>query len=108
MPADTVQSGNEAMRRDKVLATLAEHRADLERLGVKSIAVFGSVARDAAGPQSDVDVLVEFARPVGLFAFVRVQEYLQGLLGCVVDVVTPDGLKPQLRDHILREAVHAG
>ena len=95
------------MTREDVLHVLRLHRADLRRLGVKSLRLFGSVGRDGAEAESDVDLLVEFAGPVGLFGFAEVQAYLEALLGCDVDLVTPDALKPQLRDAILGEAVHA-
>jgi hypothetical protein len=95
------------MRRDEVLARLAAHREALRQLGVKSLAVFGSVARDEARPDSDVDVLVEFGRPVGLFDFVRVQIRLEEILGCRVDLATPDALRPSMRERILSEAVYA-
>jgi len=95
------------MKRDEVLEILSLHQADLKELGVKSLAVFGSVARDEAGPDSDVDLLAEFQRPFGLFKFVEVKEYLENILGCSVDLVTPDALHPALKDIILREAVRA-
>ena len=57
------------MRRDEALRLLAAHREEIARFGVKSLAIFGSVARDEAGPDSDVDVLVEFSVPVGLSHF---------------------------------------
>ena len=95
------------MTRDKVLALLNDHRAELDQLGVGSLAVFGSVARDDAGADSDVDILVEFRQPVGLFEFVRLQLRLQTILGRRVDLVTPDALRPTMRDQILREAVYA-
>jgi predicted nucleotidyltransferase len=90
-----------------VSARLREHRADLERLGVKSLALFGSAARGEARQDSDVDLLVEFSRPVGLFHFMEVKEFLEEVLGRRVDLVTPDALKPQLREAILEEAVDA-
>lgn len=95
------------MTRDEILRLLAEHRAELEKFGVKSLALFGSAARDEAGAESDVDILVDFANPVGLFKFLDVKAYLEALLGCEVDLATPNALKRQLRASILREAVHA-
>lgn len=79
----------------------------LRRYGVASISIFGSVARGEARPDSDVDVLVEFAAPIGLFSVLRLERELEGILGHRVDVVTPAALKPQLRDRILEEAVRA-
>lgn len=52
------------MQRDNVLVVLRQHRATLRTLGVRSLALFGSVARDEATPASDVDVLVEFEPPI--------------------------------------------
>ncbi len=98
------------MNRQAALEILAEHRGELARdFGVVSLGVFGSVARDEAGPDSDVDVLVELAQQahVGLFGFVRLKRRLEDLLGCSVDLVTPDALRPQLRERILGELVLA-
>ncbi|MDJ0541002.1 MAG: nucleotidyltransferase domain-containing protein, partial [Microcystis sp. M53603_WE2] len=58
------------MKRDEVLTILAKHREQLEKLGVKSLSLFGSVARDEARFDSDVDLLVEFSKAVGLFEFI--------------------------------------
>jgi len=55
------------MRRARALQIIAEHEADLRSLGVRSLSIFGSVARDEAEPESDIDLLVEFDRPVGYF-----------------------------------------
>src|SRR6266498_1675336 len=85
------------MRRDEVLGALRRHRPELSSLGVSSLAVFGSVAREEAGPESDVDILVEFDRPVGLFEFVRLQQRLEALLRRRVDLVTPDALRARVR-----------
>lgn len=90
-----------------MLALLAANRAELERLGVRSLAIFGSVARDQAGPRSDIDLLVDIKRPMGLFQFLDIKAYLEELLGRKVDLVTREALKPQLRERILAEAVDA-
>ena len=95
------------MGRDEVLRLLRAHQAELRQFGVSSLAVFGSVARNEDGQQSDVDILVDFALPVGFFEFVRLQLRLESILGRKVDLVTRDALKPSMRDHILREAIHA-
>ncbi len=85
---------------------LKNHQADLRQRGVKSLAVFGSLVRGEATPASDIDLLVEFDRPVGLFEFIRLKLYLEELTGRRVDLVTPDALRPALRANILNEAVH--
>jgi predicted nucleotidyltransferase len=98
------------MNRSDVLEIIARHRAELAaEFGIRSLALFGSVVRDEATPASDVDLLVEFdGRPVGLFHLSRTQHYLESILGVPrVDLVLRDGIKPALRENILREAIHA-
>jgi uncharacterized protein len=79
------------MKQDEVLVIVEENRQQLQELEVKSLELFGSVARDEASPDSDV----EFNRPVGLFDFSRVWLYLEDILGCTVDMGTQDALKEQ-------------
>jgi predicted nucleotidyltransferase len=95
------------MRRAELLEIIAARKDELRALGVDSLAVFGSVARDEASPTSDVDLLVSFERPVGLLHFFRVQRHLEEMLRCRVDLVMRDAIKPQLRTRILAEAVDA-
>jgi predicted nucleotidyltransferase len=98
------------MNRADVLQKLRAERDYLrERYGVESLALFGSVARDDAGPERDVDVLVEFGRPITLFDLVAVQQYLERCLGLRrVDLVPRDSVYPAFRDDILGEALHVG
>lgn len=95
------------MTREEVQRRLSGERRELAELGVRSLDIFGSVARGEAAPGSDVDLLVDFDRPIGLFHFFRVQRRLEQILGCRVDLVMRDAVKPQLRDRIFREAVRA-
>ncbi|MEK6742923.1 MAG: nucleotidyltransferase family protein [Nitrospirota bacterium] len=91
-----------------VLELLDKNEADLRsRHHVKKIGVFGSVARNEAAATSDVDILVEFEQPVDFFEFIDLKEYLEKLLGRRVDLVTVKALKPQLKEHILKEVVYA-
>lgn len=76
-----------------------------ERFGVSRLTLFGSVARDQAEPGSDVDLLVEFSKPVGFFSFMELQNHLEALLGCTVDLGTARSLKPRIRARVLAEAV---
>ncbi len=95
------------MGRAEVVNALQRHAAEIRGHGVRRLALFGSLARNEDGPESDVDILVEFERPISLFGFLEVKEYLESLLGRSVDLVTREALKPQLRDRILGEAVNA-
>jgi predicted nucleotidyltransferase len=98
------------MNRNQVIRIIADHRETLARdFGVKSLALFGSVVRNEANPTSDVDLLVEFDdRPIGLFHLSRTQHYLEKILGVGrVDLVLREGIKPALKERILREAIDA-
>lgn len=101
--------GERKLHRDQILKLLREHTEELNRFGVKSLALFGSVAREEHNPESDVDILVEFDsdRRVGLLAFIRLQHRLEEILGTHVDLATKKALRRQLRDQILKEAVYA-
>lgn len=95
------------MEKAVVLQLLQQKNAELEKqFGVKSLLLFGSVARNEASAASDVDLLVEFNRPVGYFGLFALQDYLEKLLGCPVDLGTPDSLKPYLRERVLKDLVH--
>ncbi len=90
-----------------MLQILKQKNAEMaRRFGVKSLLLFGSVARDEATMASDVDLLVEFNRPVGYFGLFALQDYLEKLLGCSVDLGTPESLKPYMRERVLGEAIH--
>jgi len=93
------------MNRQQATDILVSNSKQIKAQGVRSISVFGSVARDEATDHSDIDLLVEFDRPVGLFAFCHLRRFFEKILGCSVDLVTPDALKLQLKDRILQEAV---
>lgn len=95
------------MRRDHVLTILRAHRDDLQGFGVVTLTLFGSVARDQAGPRSDIDLLVELKRPAGYLTLARLEEYLEHLLNARVDLVTPGALTASLRERIAHESVRA-
>ena len=85
--------------RDRVAAFCRRHH-------IRRLAVFGSAVRDDFGPESDVDVLVDFdpAARVGFIALARAARELSELLGRHVDLVPQSGLKPLIRDEVLSEA----
>ncbi|MDX9706701.1 MAG: nucleotidyltransferase family protein [Azospira sp.] len=94
------------MNRIRALQLLSEHRRPLaERFGVTRLALFGSTARDAATPDSDIDILVDFDGPATSARYFGVQFYLEDLFGCSVDLVTEKALRPELRPFIEREAI---
>lgn len=97
----------EIIRRDKILETLRENlpflRSDFK---VAQIGLFGSVVRGQESEASDIDLLVEFSEPIGLFRFVELEEFLSRLLGAKVDLVAKSALKPVIKADILRESVY--
>ena len=93
--------------RDEVAAVLNRHRTLLDEYHVRSVEIFGSVARGEATQDGDIDLLVEFSKPIGLFQFVRLKAALEEILERPVDLATPKSLNPQLRERILKEAVRA-
>ena len=80
-----------------------EHKKDLEKLGVRSLAIFGSVARNEGSARGDVDILIDFDSKKGIFVFIEVKSYLEKLLNCEVDSVTKNALHPALKKRILLE-----
>ena len=94
------------MKQDAVLQTLKQNNVELtKQFGVKSLLLFGSVARNESTATSDVDLLVEFNRPVGYFGLFALQDYLEKLLGCPVDLGTPDSLKPYIKERVIGELI---
>ena len=83
-----------------------QHKAELrEKFKVKTIGVFGSYVRGEQKRNSDVDVLVEFEEPVGLFEFIKLENCLSDLLGVKVDLVSKKALKPHIGEHIMQEVI---
>ncbi|WP_372613141.1 nucleotidyltransferase family protein [Halomonas sp.] len=95
------------MNRSEVVSLLQRHLPALIReFGVRDMALFGSMARDDAGEESDVDILVYFDGPATADRYFGLQFYLEDLLGGPVDLVTDKALRPELRPFIEREAMH--
>ncbi len=93
------------MTRDELLIKLRELKPWLEEQGIVNVRLFGSYARDEAGPDSDVDLLVDLSKPLGL-RFYSLAEDLEDALGRGVDLVTDDGLRnPHIRATALRDCV---
>ena len=85
---------------------LSCHRDELEKkFGVSKIGIFGSYVNGEPKKSSDLDLLVEFNTPIGLFKFMDLEDYLEKLLGIKVDLVTRKALKPHIGKAILKELV---
>ena len=94
------------MKRDDIIRILQQEIKGLvDRYSISALSVFGSVARDEAREDSDIDILVEFSQPVGLFAFIDLQQNLEALLGRKVDLGTLRSLKPRIKEQVLEEAI---
>jgi len=86
---------------------LAVHRSELRKFGIVSLAVFGSVARNESTQKSDIDLLVDFDREVGLFYLFEIQHRLEEIIGVPkVDLIQRNAIHPALREQILSEAVN--
>ncbi len=94
------------MDRTRALELLTQSKPILaKRYGVIQLALFGSTARNAARPGSDIDLLVSFDGPATSDRYFGVQFYLEDLLGCPIDLMTDKALRTELRPFIEREAV---
>lgn len=104
---EAMQPRRPVVTRDQALRVLSRLKPKLaERYGVIRIALFGSTARDEAGPDSDVDVVVDFDGPATSKRYFGVQFLLEDELGRPVDLVSNKALRPELRPYIEREAIH--
>ena len=95
------------MNRDEILGLLQEHKATLaQRFGVNTLTLFGSVARDQAKDNSDVDILVSLDGPTHWQRFFGAQFYLEDLLGRQVDLAADKDLRPEIRPYVDKEAIN--
>lgn len=95
------------MNLQQVVKILKHHKKELQNLFfVRRMGIFGSYARGKETKRSDIDILVEFAEPIGLIQFSKTQNYLSELLGIKVDLVTKNALRPSMKDQILNETIY--
>ena len=90
----------------EIIDLLAKQRQELRALGVRRLALFGSAARDEATENSDLDFVVELERRT-FDGYMDVKEFLERLFQKPIDLVVSEALKPQLKSHILQEAIYA-
>ena len=95
------------LTKQEIKKKLAAHHNELRKMGVVSLAVFGSVARDESTQQSDIDLLVDFDRDVRLFHLFEIQHRLEEIIGVPkIDLIQKGAIHPALREQILSEAVN--
>jgi len=89
---------------ETIMKKLNENMPTLrEKYKVKTLGIFGSYIRGEQKKKSDVDILVEFEKPLGLLEFVGLELQLSKILGKKVDLVMKTALKPKIGKHILEE-----
>ena len=93
------------MSKDKVVRLIRSHKKEIDSFNVKSLALFGSAARDESHALSDIDILVEFRGKATFDQYMKLKFFLEDTLGCSVDIVTRKALKPRIRDSVEREAL---
>ena len=92
---------------DRIIMMLRENKPVLEeKYKVKTLGVFGSYVRGGQKEGSDLDILVEFQEPVGLFKFMELEEFLGKNTGIKVDLVSKKALKPRIGKYILKEVIN--
>lgn len=92
---------------EQIKSVLHQHISFLkDHYNVEKIGIFGSVARKQESKGSDIDILVEFSKPVGFFKFIELEEFLSKILNRKVDLVTKKALKEVIREEVLAEAVY--
>jgi predicted nucleotidyltransferase len=94
------------MKREEILQLLHQHSNELKGYHVRSLGVFGSVARDEAAPDSDVDLVVSFDGPATFDCYIELCFFLENLLKRPVDLLTERSLTPALRKEMERDAYY--
>lgn len=91
---------------DEIIKELKKIKPEVsEKFYVKELGIFGSYVRNEEKPTSDLDILVEFSKPIGLFKFMDLEDYLKKRLGIKVDLVSKKALKPYIGEKILKETI---
>jgi hypothetical protein len=94
------------MDKQAIVAQLSGRMDEIrKRFSVRTLAIFGSVARGQADEHSDIDILAAFAKKADFDSFMDLKFYLEELLGVRVDLVTDKALRPQIRQAIEKELV---
>lgn len=91
---------------NEIKKLLEYHKQRLkDRYNIKNIGLFGSIVRGDATAKSDIDILVEFEKPIGL-DFVSLADELEDILGVKVDLVTPNAIKPRMMEYVKHDLIY--
>ena len=91
---------------EQIREIIAKHKGELRgKYKIKEIGIFGSYARGEYKDKSDVDILVEYEKPVSLLQIISLENYLSALIGMKVDLVPKKNIRHELREFILREVI---
>ncbi|OGM30194.1 hypothetical protein A2630_03145 [Candidatus Woesebacteria bacterium RIFCSPHIGHO2_01_FULL_44_10] len=92
---------------NSVKLVISQNLNDLkDKYNISQIGIFGSVARGESDQASDIDLLVEFSKPISFFKFVDLEDRLSQVTGEKVDLVTKNALKPPIKDEILKQTIY--
>ena len=94
------------MQREEAIKRMRDNWGQISSFDVKSLALFGSLARDEAGSDSNADILVEFRGPATFDRYMDLKIFLEELLGCPVDLVTRKAIKRRMRTYVEEEAIY--
>jgi hypothetical protein len=94
------------MTREEVIRILSERRAELSKMGVRSLRLFGSAARGELRPGSDIDLLADLEPPYTYDRYIQVKFFIEDLLQRPVDLVMPETLKTRVRPYVEKEAIY--
>ncbi|HMW07199.1 MAG TPA: nucleotidyltransferase family protein [Leptospiraceae bacterium] len=98
-------SSNDSL--EKIKAILRNHKEEIfKKYSVREIGIFGSYIRGAETKESDLDILVDFQKPIDLFSFLELEEFLSDLCKCKIDLVSKKTLKPYIGKQILSEVIY--
>ncbi len=92
--------------KEEIIENLKSAKTDLmENCNINEIGIFGSYSRNEQTESSDIDILVEFSKNIGLIQLMQIENYIKNLVGENADVVIKSDIRPELKDEILKETI---
>lgn len=104
-PLPNITTGNHILTHDMVAVSIQTNLISIKAFGIKSLELFGSVARNEATSSSDLDFLVEFEGPATFDRYMDLKFFLEDLFDRPIDLVTKRALKSQIKATVLKEAI---